>query len=79
MRQEKLTALVRHMRTYPQAQVYEGAAPGGKTGSGHYFVTYGGPKPDLTFSKAEVDELVREGILHFQYPEFYGRGPKFPA
>lgn len=78
MRQEKMAALVRHMRDYPKAQVYEGCDATGKRGSGRYFLSQGvavGPE----FSKAEVDELVRSGILKFDYPEFYSRGPSFPS
>lgn len=57
----------------PKRDIYEGSAPGGKVGSGRYYVTYS-PNSRLELLQNDVDALVASGTIVLRYkdvPGFY--------
>jgi hypothetical protein len=54
----------------PKRNLYEGAAPGGKKGSGLFYVDYSdGDSPTLNFDDIEV--LLKEGKITIKYSGCY--------
>lgn len=61
---------LRMLADQPRRDIYEGAGPGGKTGSGLYYVTYSeGRSP--TLNRADIDRLLEDGKITEKYPGCY--------
>jgi hypothetical protein len=60
------------LRERPSRDLYEGAAPNGRDGSGFYWVTYSAGVDYRPLSQTEVDELERGGLIVKRWPGCYG-------
>lgn len=59
------------MRARSDRELYEGAGPDGKTGSGMFFVTYSAGERYAPLTAAQVAELERGGRIRQKWPGCY--------
>jgi hypothetical protein len=61
---------MRMLAEQPRREIYEGAGPGGKQGSGLYYVTYSeGRSP--TLNRSDIDRLLADGKITEKYQGCY--------
>lgn len=62
---------LRMLKEQPKRDIYEGAAHGGKSGSGLFYVTYGdGSSPELT--REDIRLLLESDQIERKWPEYDG-------
>lgn len=60
----------RMLQEQPRREIYEGAATGGKQGSGLYYVTYSeGRSP--TLNRNDIDRMLEDGWITEKYQGCY--------
>ena len=58
------------MQAAPRHELYEGAAPGGKLGSGLFYLTYSEGKGPV-LDRADIANLLSDGLIVEKYPGCY--------
>jgi len=58
---------LRLLAELPKRDIYEGATPAGQ-GCGKYWVTYGDGEEGPVLSTAEVEQLLRDGVIVAKWP-----------